>query len=131
MAGVELDVSEVEAFASDLVGVPFELARHAVPVLKRFAQDVKADVQADARSSSNAGMRKAGNFVSYADVLAGASGFETEVGYDKSGAGNLANIMVFGTDKGGGTHPHPADIAVWHVDAFESALADAAVEILS
>lgn len=131
MAGFDIDMSEVEAFAADLQRVPASLSRHAIPVLKRFAQDVKTDVQEDARSSSNAGMRKAANFVRYDDVTAGADGYETEVGYDEEGAGKLGKIMVNGTAKGGGTHPHPSDIAPWHFPAFEKALGDMAEVILS
>lgn len=131
MAQVLIDASEVATFAADLTGVPSALSRHAIPVLKRFAQDVKTDVQADFRSSSNRGLQKIANHVRYDEITAGADGYETELGVDKGDAGNLANIAVFGTAKGGGTHPHPSDIAVWHAPTFEKALADAATEILS
>ena len=131
MAQVLLDMAEVDLFAAELKGVPSVLSRHAVPVLKRFAQDVKTDMQTDFRSSGNRGFQKIANQVRYDDITAGAGGYETEVGVDKGGAGNLANIAVFGTSKGGGTHPHPAQIAASHAPAFEKALADAATEILS
>ena len=131
MGSVNIDMSEVVEFAASLGHVPQELARHATPALKRFAQDVKKDVQEDLRSSSNAGFRKIAHDVSYDDITPGVSGFETELGIDKGGPGSLGNLAVFGTSKGGGTHPHPADIAPWHMPAFEKAVAAAAAELLS
>lgn len=131
MAQVLLDMAEVDLFAAELKGVPSSLSRHAVPVLKRYAQDVKEAQQADFRSSANAGIRKVGNAVRYDAVSAGSDGYETEVGVDKDGAGNLANIAVFGTWKGGGTHNHPSFHAMQSYDLFAKALEDAATEILS
>ena len=126
-----MDMSEVVSFAAELEGVPQALARHAIPVLKRFAQDVKTDMQTDFRSSGNRGFQKIANFVRYDDITPGAGGYETEVGVDKGGAGSLANLAVYGTPKGGGTHPRPDQIAVWHQPAFEKSLQDMAAEILS
>ena len=131
MAAVDLDLSEVATFAAELKGVPSELSRHAIPALKRFAQDVKTDMQKDFRSSSNGGFQKIANFVRYDDLTPGAGGYETEVGVDKGGAGSLANLAVYGTPKGGGTHPRPDQIAVWHQPAYEKSLQDMAAEILS
>lgn len=126
-----MDMSEVVSFAAELEGVPQALARHAIPVLKRFAQDVKTDMQTDFRSSGNRGFQKIANFVRYDDVTPGAGGYETEVGVDKGGAGSLANLAVYGTPKGGGSHPRPDQIAVWHQPAYEKSLQDMAAEILS
>ena len=131
MAAVDLDLSEVVTFAADLKGVPSELSRPAIPALKRFAQDVKTDMQNDFRSSSNGGFQKIANVVRYDDITPGAGGYETEVGVDKGGAGSLANLAVYGTPKGGGTHPRPDQIAVWHQPAYEKSLQDMAAEILS
>ena len=126
-----MDMSEVVSFAAELEGVPSELSRHAIPALKRVAQDVKTDMQADFRASSNSGFQKIANFVRYDDITPGAGGYETEVGVDKGGAGSLANLAVYGTPKGGGTHPRPDQIAVWHQPAYEKSLQDMAAEILS
>ena len=126
-----MDMSEVVSFAAELEGVPQALARHAIPVLKRFAQDVKTDMQTDFRSSGNRGFQKIANQVRYDDITAGAGGYETEVGVDKGGAGSLANLAVYGTPKGGGSHPRPDQIAVWHQPAYEKSLQDMAAEILS
>lgn len=131
MAQVLLDMAEVDLFAAELKDVPSVLSRHAVPVLKRFAQDVKTDMQTDFRTSGNRGFQKIANQVRYDDITAGAGGYETEVGVDKDGAGNLANIAVFGTWKGGGTHNHPSFHAMQSYDLFAKALEDAATEILS
>ena len=126
-----MDMSEVVSFAAELKGVPSELSRHAIPALKRFAQDVKTDMQKDFRASGNRGFQKIANQVRYDDITAGAGGYETEVGVDKGSAGNLANIAVFGTWKGGGTHNHPSFHAMQSYDLFAKALEDAATEILS
>ena len=131
MSTINMDMSEVVSFAAELKGVPSELSRHAIPALKRFAQDVKTDVQADFRASSNSGFQKIANQVRYDDITPGAGGYETEVGVDKGGAGSLANLAVYGTPKGGGSHPRPDQIAVWHQPAFEKSLQDMAAEILS
>ncbi len=131
MSQVLLDMAEVDLFAAELGGVPQSLARHAIPVLKRYAQDVKEAQQADFRSSSNAGIRKVGNAVRYDAVSAGSDGYETEVGVDKGRPGSLANIAVFGTWKGGGTHKHPSFHAMQSYDLFAKALEDVATEILS
>lgn len=131
MANMHLDMSEVQEFAADLGRVPQELSRHAIPVLKRFAQDTKAEIQDDMRASSNGGFRQAANFVSYDEISDGATGFETEVGFDKSGAGNLANLAVYGSSRGGGTHPAPHELAEKHFPAFERAVGDIAEELLS
>ena len=131
MAQVLLDMAEVDLFAAELKDVPSVLSRHAVPVLKRFAQDVKTDMQTDFRTSGNRGFQKIANQVRYDDITAGAGGYETEVGVDKGSAGNLANIAVFGTWKGGGTHNHPSFHAMQSYDLFAKALEDAATEILS
>ena len=131
MSTINMDMSEVVSFAAELEGVPQALARHAIPVLKRFAQDVKTDMQTDFRSSGNRGFQKIANFVRYDDITPGAGGYETEVGVDKGGAGSLANLAVYGTPKGGGTHPRPDQIAVWHQPAYEKSLQDMAAEILS
>lgn len=130
MADLEIDMSEVRTFAADLGRIPAELSRHAIPALKRFAHDVKTDIQADRRGSSNAGFRKIANHVTYDEIGAGSGGWETEVGAEKSGAGNLETLAVFGSYKGGGTHPHPDQIAPWHLPAFEQALGDIAEELI-
>ena len=126
-----MDMSEVVSFAAELEGVPQALARHAIPVLKRFAQDVKTDMQTDFQSSSNRGFQRIAAFISYDNITAGADGYETELGINKGGAGSLANLAVYGTPKGGGSHPRPDQIAVWHQPAYEKSLQDMAAEILS
>ena len=130
MASFELDMSEVDVFATDLENVPFELSRHAIPVLKRFAQDVKNAQQEDFEASTNKGFRSLRNSVHYDDIIDGADGYETEVGVDKGKPGSLANLAVFGSYKGGGTHMHPTFHATEALPAFENALADLAEELI-
>lgn len=120
MVDIKVDMSEVEAFAVDLGRLPAELSRHAIPVMKRAAQNIKTEIQADMRGSSNAGFRKAAGHVSYDDISDGADGFETEIGFDKEGAGNLANLAIYGSHKGGGTHEPPERFAEAEMPEFES-----------
>lgn len=131
MASMHFDMAELDEFAADLERVPQELSRHAMPVLKRYAQDVKNAQQEDFRESSNQAIRGIAGKVSYDDISEGAGGYETEVGIDKGSHGNLANIAIFGTWKGGGTHMHPSFHAMENYDAYVKALGDMAEEILS
>lgn len=119
MADVTVDMSEVDAFATELKGVPAELDRHAVPVVTRAAHNIKEAQQADFRGSSNNAIRGIAGKVAYDPVTAGSGGYETEIGVDKGRHGNLGNIAVFGTYKGGGTHLHPSYYAREEMPNFE------------
>ena len=128
MASVTVDTSEVDAYVLELGDVPSSLARHLVPVVKRAAQNVKTEMQANMRASGNAGFRQIANHISYDDI-SGPPTIETEIGIDKGDAGSLGNIAVYGTWKGGGTREAPEVHAQKELPAFESA-ALAAVEAL-
>ena len=128
MASVTVDTSEVDAYVLELGDVPSSLARHLVPVVKRAAQNVKTEMQANMRASGNAGFRQIANHISY-DEPSSVPNIETEIGIDKGGAGSLGNIAVYGTWKGGGTRAAPEVHAQKELPAFESA-ALAAVEAL-
>ena len=122
MANIIIDTSEVDAFAAELKGVPQELSRHAIPVLKRAAQNIKEAQQTDFEGSSNKSIRGIARKVAYDDVSEGPGGYETEIGIDKGGHGDLGNIAVFGTWKGGGTHMHPHYYAEREMPNFETAI---------
>ena len=128
MASVTVDTSEVDAYVLELGDVPSSLARHLVPVVKRAAQNVKTEMQANMRASGNAGFRQIANHISY-DEPSSVPNIQTEIGIDKGGAGSLGNIAVYGTWKGGGTREAPEVHAQKELPAFESA-ALAAVEAL-
>ena len=129
MASVTVDTSEVDAYVLELGDVPSSLARHLVPVVKRAAQNVKTEMQANMRASGNAGFRQIANHISYDDI-SGPPTIETEIGIDKGGAGSLGNIAVYGTWKGGGTHLHPSFYAEQELPAFTEHLAAVAAEVI-
>lgn len=129
MAKVTIDTAEVDAYIAELKRIPAEMGRHVAPVVKRAAQNIKTEQQADLRGSSNAGLRKIGGFVNYDEPSSGTV-IETEIGIDKGGAGSLGNIAVYGTPKGGGTHPHTAEFAEKEMPSFTRHLSDVAAGLL-
>lgn len=122
MADIRIDTSEVKEYAVSLDRIPGELTRHAVPALKRAAQNVKTSMQDDFRGSSNAGFQKIAGKVAYDEPSGSGASFSTEVGIDKGGAGSLGNLAVYGSYKGGGTHDSPEEHAEREMPAFEAAI---------
>lgn len=99
------DTSELRAFALDLNEAPIELVRHAVPVLKRGAQNIKDDMQAEARTHRR--FKGLARTISY-DIEDTSEGLEAEIGPDKDRGGAIANIAYFGSSiSGGGTVEDP------------------------
>ena len=120
MASVSVELSEVRAFARELEDAPLKVVREIVPVVRKGAVNIKSDMQADLRGSSNAGFRHVASTVSY-DVLDG--GFGVEVGPSKP-AGALANVAYFGTSRGGGTVADPGGALQAEIPRFEKAIDD-------
>ena len=117
---VSVDLGELRAFARELGDVPLRVAREVIPVVRKGAVNIKSDMQADLRGSSNAGFRHVASTVSY-DVLDG--GFGVEVGPSKP-AGALANVAYFGTSRGGGTVADPVGALQAEIPRFEKAIDD-------
>ena len=126
MASVSVELSEVRAFARELEDAPLKVVREIIPVVRKGAVNIKSDMQADLRGSSNAGFRHVASTVSY-DVLDG--GFGVEVGPSKP-AGALANVAYFGTSRGGGTVADPVGALQAEVPRFEKAIDDILGDIL-
>lgn len=120
MASVSVELSEVRAFARELEDAPLKVVREIIPVVRKGAVNIKSDMQADLRGSSNAGFRHVASTVSY-DVLDG--GFGVEVGPSKP-AGALANVAYFGTSRGGGTVADPVGALQAEIPRFEKAIDD-------
>lgn len=120
---VEVDVSEVREYAKELTDIPGELSRHAVPALKKGAQNIKTTMQADLRQSGNKGFRHVASTVNYDEVAVSGAGYEVEIGPDKP-SGALANIAYFGSWKGGGTVRDPREALEEEIPAFEKAVDD-------
>ena len=122
----KIDMAEVRSLAADLTRVDARLARHAIPVVRKGAVNIKDEMQADLRKSSDRGFRHVATTVSF-DELDG--GFGAEIGPTKP-AGALANIAYFGSYKGGGTVRDP-----WHAlddeyPSFIKHLGDIAGELI-
>lgn len=130
MVEVTIDTSEVDRFVAHLSGAGGRLAGVVTPVIKRAAQNIKTDLQADFGGSSNRGIRGIRNKVRYDDVNGNQHGWQTTIGIDKGGSGSLGNIAVFGTPKGGGTHMHPSFYAAQEMPAFEAHLVKAVEGII-
>ncbi len=114
------DTSELNALAADFSAGPGRLQRATPRVLERSAKRVQATTKADAAGHRNL------------DDLAGTVGrsrigtLEYEVGFDKRGQGNLANILVFGSINNGPIMSSPADHARRDVPFLERDAADMA-----
>lgn len=123
MASVSVDLSEVRTLATDLRGVEPRLSRHIKPAIAKGAGNIKSQLREEASNSRHFRMA---NHISY-DLLDG--GFGAEIGPEKVGAGNLANIAYFGgANGGGGTVPDPRGALDAEAPRFLSELARLAVE---
>lgn len=89
-----LDSREVHALAGELRVAPLRVMTAIVPVAGTAGQKIKAGIRRNATGHYRLGQLP--SKVSY-DVDASPSEVRVEVGFDKSGQGNLANIAVYGT----------------------------------
>ena len=98
---VQIDASEVHAFAAELGRVAGKALPGLDAVLKKGAQQIKDDLVADAKGSRH--FKQIAPTISY-DREAGIGRIGYEIGPDKDrgGAAKLANIAYFGGARGGG-----------------------------
>lgn len=82
------------AFAAELRGSVGKLDREVANVVKKGAQNVKDE----ARRNAHGKKKGAPAHINY-DMR---GKHEAEIGYDKTGAGNLGNLIEFGSVKNGG-----------------------------
>lgn len=132
MARVDLDMSEVRSLAADMRQVDSRLVRHVNPVLKKGAQNIKLEMQNNFRTSGTFGFRYVASTISYdLHEYSGFGGGEmyAEIGPEKP-AGTLANVAVFGTSRGGGTVPDPAQALANEAVNFGKALSDLAEDLI-
>jgi len=124
MAGISVDTSEVRAAVADLTSVDSRLRPDVAGVVKKGAQNVKDDLQAEARKSRH--FRGFAPGISY-DMK---GDFEAEIGPTKGRPGSLANIAYFGTSRGGGTVEEPAEALQREIPEFEKRLGDIAEKVV-
>lgn len=116
---IEIDMSEIRTLAVDLERIPAKVQKGIRPVVSKGALNIKNDQRSDmSESPSFKGVTPA---ISY-DLAEDSSGIEALIGPTKGTPGSLANIAYFGTSRGGGTIPDPAEALAVEGDRFEAAL---------
>ena len=124
MASISVDTSEVRAAVADLTSVDSRLRPDVAGVVKKGAQNIKDDLQAEARKSRH--FKGFASGISY-DM---PDDFEAEIGPVKGRPGSLANIAYFGTSRGGGTVEEPGEALQRELPAFEKHLGDIAEKVV-
>lgn len=127
---LSIDTSQLDEFVVHLKGSGQRLGPTAAKSFKRTAQDTKTKMQADYAQSRIKGLAAIKHFVSYDEPSGTGSNLTTKIGIDKEGAGNLGNVAVFGTPKGGGTHPHPEEFLEAELPKFTKYLLEAVEEAI-
>lgn len=89
-----IDASEVHALAADFYAAPAKVMAAIVPVASRAGVAMKRTMKKDA--SGHGHLPGLSNHVEY-DLESSATEVRVEVGFRKSGQGNLANIAAFGS----------------------------------
>lgn len=118
---VSIDASEVREFASGLLRGLDSVPREAHRVIERGALAIKNDLTGEASRSRHFRIAR---HISY-DLRPGYLTSEAEIGPEKVGAGNLANIAYFGgANGGGGTIPDPEGALDREAPNIERYLAD-------
>lgn len=101
-----MDLSDVRKLATSLGKIAGSSVKDVDGVMKKGAQNVKEEMEADIRTSRHfVGKKGPGleSSISY-DSAYGVGGVRYEVGPDKSRPGGaLGNIYYFGTSRGGGS----------------------------
>lgn len=88
---VEFDTSELKALTADLSAGPGRMQRRAVKVFEVAANKIKAGMREDASGHAYLGR------LAYAVNYDRTGLLDYEIGFDKQGQGNLANIVVYGS----------------------------------
>lgn len=118
---MSIDASELAAFAADLTAAGAIPAKGVRPVVVKGALNIKEQRRAEfGASRSFKGVAPAESF----DILTDATGVEAQIGptTGPGEAGNLANIAIFGTSRGGGTVPDPQNALDAEAPRFVAAL---------
>ena len=126
----KIDMAEVRSLAADMTRVDSRLTRHAIPVVRKAAVNIKDAMNADFGKSRSFGALQ--GTVSFDEI---DGGFGAEIGPTKRSGSKRgldfgANIAYFGSYKGGGTVRDP-----WHAledeyPSFIKHLEDVAGELI-
>lgn len=97
-----VDASQLKAFGASLLGGTAVRRALVSAAVKKGAQNVKENIEADLKTSGNRAFRRIP--IHYDMQTVGLTGVAADISPVKGGAGSLANVAFFGTAKGGGTH---------------------------
>lgn len=117
--GFHWNTEQVDRLSLDLSEAPGRMQRKAPRVFGRGALEIKNRLQRAA--SGHRYLPALDRFVSY-DKL---GDLHYEIGFEKAGAGNLANIAVYGSINNAPVMMSPADAARLEMGAIERNLGDA------
>lgn len=122
MSGLRWDTSEPNRLSVDLSEAPGRAQRKAPAVFARGAFEIKKRLKAAASGHDHLPSLDA--HVAYDKV--GPLAFE--IGFNKVGQGNLANIAVYGSVNNSPIMESPAQLARYEIPAIERHLGDAGEE---
>ena len=122
--GIEVTIDDEGQVSAMLGRASREIIDEAHKVVKRGAVNIKEAMREDANESRY--FRRIARYIDFDQV-----GLSAEIGPNKRGAGNLANIAYFGgAHGGGGTVRDPQRAADEEAPRFEKALAQIAERLL-
>lgn len=99
--GIEVDLTELNAFSVNLGKIASKALPEVDSVIKKGAQNIKEELVSGARASTH--FKGMAGSISY-DSTYSIGSVSYSVGPDKSRRGGaLGNIFYFGTSRGGGT----------------------------
>lgn len=96
-----IDVGQINELAEKLATVAARKHVLVSAAVKHGAQNIKESVQSDLQSSHNRAIQR---IRIHYDMKDRYPIVEADIGPEKGGASNLANIAFFGTSRGGGRH---------------------------
>lgn len=101
---VRVDASELGRYGRELAAAanPVKTRAMVSAAVKKGATNVKTAIEADVAGSSNAAIRRIR--VGYDMQTVGLAGIAADISPREGGASELANIVFFGTARGGGGH---------------------------
>lgn len=125
--GFTLDMSEVRTAIADMRAVDERLNSWVVESVERGAVNIKNQLRDEMGQSRH--FRGAARGITYDmkfDGFGSAGVIRAEIGPEKGGPGDLANIAYFGTSRGGGTVRNPEYALADELPRFAKAMADVA-----
>jgi len=140
MTSPSMDASELRTLGADLRAIPEQLNRHVVPVLKKGAQNIKEEMQAEMKASKTfAPLAGSITYDMKQNSFGGVGVYEVEIGPKKrsGGAGSQglgfgANIAYFGSGHGQsrGSVKDPVEALNHETPKFEKAMGDLLKDLL-